>query len=193
MPGQKYPDDFQTTPASEISAKIDALKKANAPANVVRYWQQTLENAGNTLLSLPPKTTPVAMKMAQIEAFCKHIDEDLNYVNSNIPTPDDCPDDSPLAPKWQQIMNLAAGKPHIAGHHLGAVRHYPSQNPVEAHSGTEIVEIIVTGPQASIDLEAYADDDLENYLDIHINPYEMIVQHAEDQTTILLKFSDIYE
>lgn len=191
-------DHFQTTQVDELYTKIGALRLAGAPDYIVRWWQQVLENKGRrpnkNLLGLTARTKVIPDKMHQIENFCKHIDEDLNYVRTNRTDDltDDFPEELPFAQKWQNIMSAACGEPPVVEIHKGTVRHYKADDPVEAASGTEIVEITITGRDLEIDMESYADDAID-VIENHISPYAMQVKHYGDTVTILLKFYDIYE
>ena len=194
-------DDFKTTPAGQLYQQIGALAMAGAPDNVREYWQQQLETINRPSEDLnwlpPPKTKPNKEKLRQLDDFCANINDELNRVDdySYHPETDFCPEDNPLNGKWAAIMRIARGEPLIVHNHNGVAKHYRATDPVLAGAGVEIVEITITGYPVELDLDGYkrTDDIFDEVMPDHIHPYTMSVDRKNDQTTILLKFSDIYE
>ncbi len=193
-------DDFQTTPASENFLQMGALYVAGAPDSVLNYWQQQLEthNRPNAeKFPIPPKQRPIAEKLQQIDDFCTNLNVEFNRTDdyAHHPENDFVPEEHPLSGKWQAVMMSAKGEPLVVRHCDGSARHYKATDPVLAASGVEIVEITITAPAVSIDLDAYkvSDDLFDEVLPDHVHPYSMKVIRDPDAIRIYLQYQDIYE
>lgn len=147
-------DDFQTTPASELFIRIGALQAAGAPDHVLDYWQQALETKGraNDIYAeqKKPKTKPVKAKLAQVEAFCRYLEEYWNIENTG-PAIADL--NNPYADRWIDAMNDALGIHDDTPLHGVDVKHYRDTEDGMAASGCEIVEAKYYVPRVSFDLQ----------------------------------------
>jgi hypothetical protein len=147
-------DDFQTVPASEMFIRIGALKAAGAPDNVIDFWQRMLETSGRDndifVKAKQPKTKPVKAKLAQVEAFCRYLEE---YWNIEDRGPAIADLNNPYADHWADVMNEALGIKDDTPLHGVDVKHYRDTQDGMAASGCEVVEAVYYVPHISFDLQ----------------------------------------
>ena len=183
-------DNFQTTPAGQLYNQIGALQMAGAPAHIIKYWQDVLENKNRPTedtSGIPPKNKPIQHVLDQIEKLCEYLHEVLNHSESYTydPNEDDLLDDTPWSSKWQAVMRVARGEPLNYERHTGYVRHFKDTDSVGASMGCEIIEIVLTDFPADFDL----DEIYENY----IHPSGAKISPVDNGIKIQLEFYDVYE
>lgn len=192
-------DDFKTTPASEVYLKLGALQMAGAPQAVIDSWADVLKHKGrqtDDAEQLPPKTRPVESRLTQIDCLCRHINEEFNCTIDNVtPVEGDFPDEVPFAAKWQQVMNLAMGKPEVSERHDVVAKHYKATDTTRAYYGVEILEINIIAESADIDLGDCFDDVLSNDAPAQepIHPDGVRVERHDQYVTLYFEYFNCYE